>query len=111
MKNHIPGEDSVSPNISPEQPQQVNKKGYLLSSKTDGKERSAAKEVNVRPERVSTFKDYLRVFTYATKFDYALMIAAAIASIGAGVVRLSSALTHFVTPERKPRLTERRLFP
>jgi ATP-binding cassette subfamily B (MDR/TAP) protein 1 len=42
----------------------------------------AAKE---RPEREATFKDYLRVFTYATKWDYVLMVGAGIASIGAGV--------------------------
>ncbi|KAI6352623.1 hypothetical protein MCOR25_009356 [Pyricularia grisea] len=40
--------------------------------------------VSARPEREATFKDYLRVFSYAKKFDYALMVAAAIASIGAG---------------------------
>jgi len=38
-----------------------------------------------RPEREATFKDYLRVFTYATKWDYVLMAGAGIASIGAGI--------------------------
>ncbi|KAK3337195.1 P-loop containing nucleoside triphosphate hydrolase protein [Cercophora scortea] len=38
-----------------------------------------------RPEREAEFKDYLRIFSYATKLDYVLMVGAAIASIGAGV--------------------------
>lgn len=42
------------------------------------------KESKVRPEREATFGDYIRVFTYATKWDYVLMLAAGIASIGAG---------------------------
>ncbi|KAK3942691.1 putative ABC multidrug transporter [Diplogelasinospora grovesii] len=38
-----------------------------------------------RPEREATFKDYLRVFSYATKWDYLLMVGAGLASIGAGI--------------------------
>ena len=37
------------------------------------------------PEREPTFKDYLRIFSYATKWDMVLMVGAALASIGAGV--------------------------
>ncbi|KAK3995414.1 putative ABC multidrug transporter [Cladorrhinum sp. PSN332] len=37
-----------------------------------------------RPEREAQFSDYLRVFTYGTKWDYLMMAVAAIASIGAG---------------------------
>ena len=37
------------------------------------------------PEREPNFKDYIRVFSYAKKWDIALMIAAAIASAGAGI--------------------------
>ncbi|TLS25983.1 hypothetical protein PpBr36_07704 [Pyricularia pennisetigena] len=55
--------------------------------------------VSARPEREASFKDYLRVFSYAKKFDYALMVAAAIASIGAGTfcfrligIRMSAAI-------------------
>ena len=39
-----------------------------------------------RPEREAEFKDYLRIFSYATKWDYVLMVAAALASLGAGTV-------------------------
>jgi len=37
------------------------------------------------PEREPTFKDYVRVFSYANRWDIVLMIAAAIASVGAGI--------------------------
>ncbi|KAK4105788.1 P-loop containing nucleoside triphosphate hydrolase protein [Parathielavia hyrcaniae] len=43
-----------------------------------------AKDVKARPEREATAGDYFRVFTYATKWDFVLMAAAAIASLGAG---------------------------
>ncbi|KAK3398067.1 P-loop containing nucleoside triphosphate hydrolase protein [Sordaria brevicollis] len=45
----------------------------------------AAAQKQEQPEREATFKDYLRVFTYATKWDYLLMAGAAVASIGAGI--------------------------
>lgn len=45
-------------------------------------------EAHTRSGRASVFKDYLRVFTYATKLDFALMALAGVACIGAGVVRL-----------------------
>ncbi|KAK0734121.1 P-loop containing nucleoside triphosphate hydrolase protein [Lasiosphaeria miniovina] len=48
------------------------------------KENSKAKGAHARPEREATVKDYLRVFGYATKWDYVLMLGAGIASIGAG---------------------------
>ena len=44
-----------------------------------------AVNVKARPEREATFKDYLRVFGYATRFDFALMAAGAVASIGGGI--------------------------
>lgn len=36
-------------------------------------------------ERTPAFSDYLRVFTYATKWDFVVYVIAAVASIGAGV--------------------------
>ena len=39
-----------------------------------------------RAEREAEFKDYLRIFSYATRWDYLLMVAAALASLGAGTV-------------------------
>ncbi|CAI4215909.1 unnamed protein product [Parascedosporium putredinis] len=38
-----------------------------------------------RPERTPQFSDYIRVFGYATKWDFVIYAAASIASIGAGV--------------------------
>ncbi|KAE9373087.1 P-loop containing nucleoside triphosphate hydrolase protein [Stipitochalara longipes BDJ] len=38
-----------------------------------------------REERVPKFSDYLRVFSYATKWDFCIYIAASAASVGAGV--------------------------
>ncbi|KAJ9157754.1 ABC transporter transmembrane region [Pleurostoma richardsiae] len=37
-----------------------------------------------RPEREATAKDYFRIFSYARKWDFALIAAAALASMGAG---------------------------
>jgi len=49
-------------------------------------EKAATNEGHARPERVTAFKDYLRIFTYATRFDYVLIVPAVVASVGAGVV-------------------------
>ncbi|KAH7207277.1 multidrug resistance-type transporter protein [Fusarium oxysporum] len=38
-----------------------------------------------RPERTATFRDYLRIFTYATKWDFLAYAAGVMAAIGAGV--------------------------
>lgn len=40
---------------------------------------------NAAPTREPGFSDYVRVFSYARKWDIVLMVAAATASIGAGV--------------------------
>lgn len=42
-------------------------------------------EVKARPEREAGFKDYLRIFSYATKWDILMMVAGGLASIGGGV--------------------------
>ncbi|KPM40678.1 Multidrug resistance protein 1A [Neonectria ditissima] len=42
-------------------------------------------EAKVRPERTATFKDYARVFGYATKWDFVAYVAGILASVGAGV--------------------------
>ena len=53
---------------------------------TSSKDEPAAEEKSkARPEREATFKDYIRVFTYAKKWDFVLMAGAAISSIGAGI--------------------------
>lgn len=43
-------------------------------------------EKKTEHEREAGWRDYFRVFTYANNWDFALMAAAAVASIGAGVV-------------------------
>ncbi|KAF7552699.1 hypothetical protein G7046_g7326 [Stylonectria norvegica] len=42
-------------------------------------------DATTRPERTAAFKDYLRVFQYATKWDLVAYAAGIIASVGAGV--------------------------
>jgi hypothetical protein len=44
------------------------------------------KETTARPDRESNYKDYLRVFTYATRYDFAVMGIATVSCIGDGVV-------------------------
>lgn len=39
----------------------------------------------VRPERTPAFSDYLRVFSYATRWDLCIYVVAALASLGAGI--------------------------
>jgi ABC-type multidrug transport system fused ATPase/permease subunit len=52
---------------------------------SSGKNEDKATQAKTRPEREATFSDYIRVFSYATKWDYVLMAVAVIASIGAGI--------------------------
>lgn len=51
---------------------------------TSSKDDAPTPETKIKPEREPTFKDYLRVFTYATKWDIFAYFAAGIASIAAG---------------------------
>jgi ABC-type multidrug transport system fused ATPase/permease subunit len=44
----------------------------------------AQAQANARPEREAKPGDYFRVFTYATKWDFVLMVLACVASLGAG---------------------------
>ncbi|KAJ1327607.1 ATP-binding cassette subfamily B (MDR/TAP) member 1 [Microdochium nivale] len=48
------------------------------------KEEVAAQDAKLRPEREAAFKDYVRIFSYATKWDYPLMVLAALAAMGSG---------------------------
>ncbi len=41
-----------------------------------------------RPVREANFKDYVRIFSYAQKWDYVMLVAAGLASVGAGIVSL-----------------------
>ncbi|KAL5092065.1 ABC transporter bea3 [Trichoderma cf. simile WF8] len=46
---------------------------------------SAQKQAKGRPKRIASFKDYVRVFQYATKWDFVAYAAGVFASIGAGI--------------------------
>ena len=50
------------------------------------KNKAAPVPSKTRPVREANFRDYVRIFSYAQKWDYAMMVAAGLASIGAGIV-------------------------
>lgn len=54
------------------------------TSSADNKGEGTATKDSARPEREPNFKDYIRVFTYATKWDIVVYVLASVASIGAG---------------------------
>jgi len=57
----------------------------VLGGQNDGSDaRDGTKPATTRPEREAAFGDYIRIFSYATKWDYVLMLGAAVASVGAG---------------------------
>ncbi|KAH6690446.1 multidrug resistance protein [Plectosphaerella plurivora] len=58
--------------------------GPPSTSSGDNNKQDEAAKANSRPEREPNFKDYIRVFTYATKWDLVVYVLASIASIGAG---------------------------
>ncbi|KAF5686409.1 leptomycin B resistance pmd1 [Fusarium circinatum] len=62
---------------SPSEPQ-----GPLTNDAKEGELQAKAK---ARPERTANFKDYLRIFSYATKWDFFAYAAGFFASIGAGI--------------------------
>ncbi|KAM0250560.1 hypothetical protein ACHAQJ_008570 [Trichoderma viride] len=45
----------------------------------------AREQPKARPQRIASFHDYLRVFQYATKWDFVAYAAGVLASIGAGI--------------------------
>ncbi|RSL52863.1 hypothetical protein CEP53_007954 [Fusarium sp. AF-6] len=68
-----------------EKPATSSSSGPQNSVLQNSTEEKAQTEAKLRPERTATFKDYTRVFTYATKWDFLAYTAGVIASIGAGV--------------------------
>ncbi|KAI5867037.1 P-loop containing nucleoside triphosphate hydrolase protein [Durotheca rogersii] len=52
---------------------------------TGGEEDQAHLDAKLRPEREAAFGDYLRIFSYAQKWDFVLLVAAVLASGGSGV--------------------------
>ncbi|KZL85788.1 abc transporter [Colletotrichum incanum] len=66
----------------PQAPLMMEKQPPGTASSEEGSEKVI--EVRKRPEREPGFKDYIRVFSYATKWDIVIYIFASIASIGAG---------------------------
>lgn len=55
-----------------------------IDGQADAQEQPA--ETKTEHDREAGWGDYFRVFTYAKKWDYVLMVAAGVASIGAGIV-------------------------
>ena len=45
-------------------------------------------------ERDPGFGDFIRVFSYATKADWLLMVAACVSSVGTGIVRVDTLMHH-----------------
>ncbi|KAM0434503.1 hypothetical protein ACHAPT_003599 [Fusarium lateritium] len=68
-----------------EKPDTSSSSGPQQSVLQNSAEEKAQAEAKLRPERTATFKDYTRVFTYATKWDFLAYAAGIVASIGAGV--------------------------
>lgn len=71
----------------------VDNKTGQQQTPEDGTPKQAAQN-----ERQAVWGDYFRVFTYAKKWDFVLMVGAAVASLAAGVVspksqRVQSLLT------------------
>lgn len=63
-----------------------SEKGVVIPMATTSTEdQEAKKRAKYRPEREPSFKDYLRIFSYAKPWDFLLMVTAAFASIGAGI--------------------------
>ncbi|KAK1834836.1 P-loop containing nucleoside triphosphate hydrolase protein [Podospora conica] len=88
-------EDDVQPDISPA-PAPPKYDGEKAPTDEKAKPQDDVKEATKDndkskdapsgpPEREANIKDYIRVFTYATKWDYVLILGATFASIGAGV--------------------------
>lgn len=78
------------------------------SSADDAKVDIPQESTKLRPEREARASDYFRVFSYAKKFDYFLMVVAAIACIGAGITmpimnvvfgRLAADFSNFGSPQ------------
>ncbi|OLN88148.1 Leptomycin B resistance protein pmd1-like protein 1 [Colletotrichum chlorophyti] len=61
----------------------ADEKDIILSASSNNE--GVTQEAKTKPEREPNIKDYLRVFSYATKWDIAAYVAAGIASIAAGV--------------------------
>lgn len=75
--------DPVSPDGLPSVATSVEeKKDTMLSASSKSEETTP--EAKPKPEREPNIKDYLRVFTYATKWDIFAYFAAGLASIAAG---------------------------
>lgn len=61
-----------------------NQGGRPSSSPVDSRTEEKSLQVKTRPECEPSFRDYLRVFTYATKLDLVVYVLASVASVGAG---------------------------
>nr|XP_036585590.1 ABC transporter [Colletotrichum truncatum]KAF6795641.1 ABC transporter [Colletotrichum truncatum] len=74
--------ETVQPDSVPPVMASIDEKKALEQSTKQNED--PVPEAKMRPEREPTVKDYLRVFTYATKWDIFAYFAAGLASIAAG---------------------------
>ncbi|KAH8675568.1 P-loop containing nucleoside triphosphate hydrolase protein [Xylariales sp. PMI_506] len=63
----------------------LNEKPAAGKSKARTEEEKVAMDAKIRPEREAKLGDYIRIFSYAKKWDFVLMACASLAAIGAGV--------------------------
>ncbi|KAI1846849.1 hypothetical protein JX266_007070 [Neoarthrinium moseri] len=88
----------------------ATKKGMEAAGAADAaaQEEQAAQAAKLRPERAAKFSDYIRIFSYAKKWDYPLMALAGFACIASGVtmplmnVVFGALTTNFVGYFREP---------
>jgi ABC-type multidrug transport system fused ATPase/permease subunit len=103
--------ENSTPDTAGEKAIQVLPAEEALSSTAASKDEEKTAEVEVQSEREATFRDFLRIFSYATKWDFVLMVAGCIFSIGGGMTmplmnvvfgRLVGNFTSYFTPGAAP---------
>lgn len=117
---HAAVSGSADDSRAPSAPGSVDDTGAEIAKSNDdatavtaaGQAPAPPKTTGAPSERQPTFKDFIRVFSYAKKIDWLLMVAACVSSIGSGIVWLLSLpfpLSYFVFPLPRlifvPRLT------
>lgn len=107
--------ENSTPETAGEKAVQVLPAEQALSSTAASKDEETTVEVKAQPEREANFRDFLRIFSYATKWDFALMVVGCIFSIGAGMTmplmnvvfgRLVGNFTSYFTPGAAPSQAE-----
>ncbi|KAI1474051.1 P-loop containing nucleoside triphosphate hydrolase protein [Daldinia eschscholtzii] len=86
------GTESIDPKKATSEPAVMDEKmvapptaSSTADNTTAAEEEKVRRDAKLRPEREATFSDYIRIFKYATFWDFILMVAAALAAAGSGV--------------------------